>query len=128
MSASCSPALARKTSLDTSGNTEISSNTNEEQGCSEAVSSMSNQVRKHLLSPNNGILCLHFPFPCFLCHKPPFSGERRHQRDGGTDPGDPTRHLRARRPTHFSCWRLKTMKRLLCELHQRLQRPIYGST
>ena len=47
MSASCSPALARKTSLDTSGNTETLSNTNnEEEGCSEAVSSMSNQVRK----------------------------------------------------------------------------------
>ena len=46
MSASCSPALARKTSLDTIGNTETLSNTNEEQGCSEAVSSMSNQVKK----------------------------------------------------------------------------------
>lgn len=45
VSASCSPALARKTSLDTSGNTETLSNTNnEEEGCSEAVSSMSNQV------------------------------------------------------------------------------------
>ena len=57
VSASCSPALARKTSLDTtSGNTETLSNTNEEQGCSEAVSGMSNQVRKHLLSSNKGIL------------------------------------------------------------------------
>ena len=67
VSASCSPALARKTPLDTSGNTEILSNTTEEQGCSEAVSSMSNQVRKHLLSSNIGILCSHFLFHCFIC-------------------------------------------------------------
>ena len=47
VSASCSPALARKTSLDTSGaNASTLSNNDEEQGCSGAVSSMSNKVLK----------------------------------------------------------------------------------
>ena len=67
MSASCSPALARKTSLDTkSGNTETLSNTNEEQGCSEAVSSMSNQARVTLIVFKKRNSLLAFP----LLHKP----------------------------------------------------------
>ena len=37
------------------------------------------------------------------------AGERRHQRDGGTDPSNPAWHLRTCRPSHFSCWRIKTL-------------------
>ena len=46
MSASCSPALTRKSSLDMEANKTTSSNKNEDQSCSGAVSSMSNKVAK----------------------------------------------------------------------------------